>query len=218
MNLLTRLFLSTRATLDDAVSHIENHDAVVEAALKQTRLAVAKAKMQLKAVQKDGKAMRERLTDMQEQAENWERRAKALAEMDEEKALQCLKRRNACHATIQQTEKALENYLPTEEKLRNHVAAMEAKLREVLQQQQQLRARQTTAEAQRVLQAVSATESSSVDAIFERWETKILHDEYAHESMDYAGDPDDMLAHEFDTQESNAALKAELAALNKTDA
>ena len=39
MNLIKRLTTSVTATLDSAVGQIENHDAIIEATIKQTRQA-----------------------------------------------------------------------------------------------------------------------------------------------------------------------------------
>ena len=47
MKLIKRLSTSITATLDSAVGQLENHDAIVEASIKQTRQSVAKTKARI---------------------------------------------------------------------------------------------------------------------------------------------------------------------------
>ena len=53
MSIIRRLQATISAGLDNAVSQVENHDAVVEAALKDARTAAARARVRLARVQKE---------------------------------------------------------------------------------------------------------------------------------------------------------------------
>ena len=206
MNSLSRLFISLRSNVDGLVANIENHDAVVDAALKGSRLAVAKAKMQLGRVHKDMAATKRRIEEEQAKAQLWEKRATLSAKDDEAQAMECLARRNQCQQAVARAEQLLAQLQPVERKLQKHVSAMEARLKEVMQQQHTLRARQSSAEAQRVLSALSHNASDTIEDMFERWETCIVEQEYGAET---AQDYDEMEAR-FDAQEQRDALQVEL--------
>ena len=47
MNLIKRLTTSVSATLDSAVGQLENHDAIIETTIKETRQSVAKTKARI---------------------------------------------------------------------------------------------------------------------------------------------------------------------------
>ena len=61
MSIFRRLQATISASLDNAVSQVENHDAVVEAALKDARAAAARARVRLARVQKEEANMRTKL-------------------------------------------------------------------------------------------------------------------------------------------------------------
>lgn len=210
MNLFTRITATLTGTVDQIVSHIENHDAVVDAALKETRAAVAKAHVRLERVRKDGKAMRERLQEQQKQERLWEERARTIAPVDELKALECIARRNQFREQAQQTEKALARHEELERQLSENVTCMEQRLSEITQQQNLMRSRHSTAEAMRVVSRIEGASNRGIEDTFDRWEALITETEYANGAIRAQVDPLDTV---FTEQETAARLKADLAAL-----
>lgn len=57
MNLISRFSATLMAGVDKTVSQIENHDAVIEASLKESQRAAAQARVRLQRVTRDGEAL-----------------------------------------------------------------------------------------------------------------------------------------------------------------
>lgn len=212
MNIFSRLSATFSGKLEDVVSHIENHDAVVAVALKDTRNAVAKAKVRLDRVRKDGETMRKRLDDATNMAQLWENRAKESAADDEQKALACIARRNQCREQIIQTQAALARHEELEIKVSENVQRMEQRLRDITQQQNLMRSRQSTADAMRIINQIEGSTSNGIEDTFDRWETLITETEYATGHITET----DTLDMSFAKEENTMQLQAELAELLDT--
>lgn len=209
MNLFTRISATLTGTVDNMVSHVENHDAVIQAALKETRAAVAKARIQLSRVQKDGDALQRRLTEAQKMEKVWAERAVSTAKSDEDKALECIARRNHCREMIANTTDAIKRHKQTEKQIADNVATMEKRLSTIQQQQNTMRSRQSTAEAQRIINKIGGQSGEDIDNVFDRWEMLVTEQEYLDGSISEL----DALDMEFSKRESDNELKAELDAL-----
>ena len=70
----------------------KNHDAIVEATIKQTRQSVAKTKARINTLRQQLNAYESQLKEAQEQFALWTERAAKLADTDQAKALQCVAR------------------------------------------------------------------------------------------------------------------------------
>lgn len=209
MNIFTRISATLTGKLDDIVTHVENHDAVVAVALKDTRAAVAKAKVRLDRVRKDGEVLRKRLEDAARMEDVWESRAKETAEHDEEKALACISRRNQCREQISQMESALTRHEELETKVGENVQRMEQRLRDITQQQNLMRSRQSTADAMRIINKIESNTDNGIEDTFDRWEMLITETEY---STGHISDID-ALDMSFSKEENTSKLQAELAEL-----
>ncbi len=209
MNLFSRISATLTGKLDEIISHVENHDAVVAVALKDTRTAVAKAKVRLERVRKDGEAMQKRLEDAKRMALLWENRAKDTAANDEQKALACIARRNQCREQIAQTQTALARHKELEAKVSENVQRMEHRLREITQQQNLMRSRQSTADAMRIINQIEGSADYGIEDTFDRWEALITETEYSIGHMSST----DTLDLSFAKEENTAQLQAELAEL-----
>ena len=60
MNLIRRISTSITSSVDRAVSKVENHDAIINAALRDTQQAAARSRVRLERVKKDGHHLRTR--------------------------------------------------------------------------------------------------------------------------------------------------------------
>ena len=54
MSLIRRISASITSSVDRAVSRVENHDAVINAALRDTQQAAARSRVRLERVRKEG--------------------------------------------------------------------------------------------------------------------------------------------------------------------
>jgi phage shock protein A len=213
MNLFTRITATLSGKVDDLVSHVENHDAIVEVALKDTRAALAKARVRLARVQKDGEALHHRLSEAQRMESVWTERAKATAAADEKKALECVGRRNQCREQATQTAEALARHEELERTIGSSVERMEQRLSELSQQRNMLRSRHSAADALRVINRIEGSSAHGIEDTFDRWEMLITETEYSNGNLPYT----DTLDADFRSVEDASALRADLAALLTDD-
>ena len=87
MSLIRRISTSITSSVDRAVSKVENHDAIIDAALRDTQQAAARSRVRLERVRKDGRNLKSRHADLQLAVSRWTERAKSIAADDESKAL-----------------------------------------------------------------------------------------------------------------------------------
>lgn len=204
-----KFFTRITTTLERAVSQLENHDAVVEVAIKDTRTAIAKSRTRLARVQKDGDQLRQKLIDLTEQEKRWKTRAIEIAKSDEDKALACMGRYKHCQAQLTDTTNALTQHEQMEQQLRQNLLHIEQKLENLIQQRNHMRSRHSTADAMRIINSVEDNSVHHLEDTFERWETQIMEAEYkagTNTSLDPLDD-------EFIATETTQELRLELDAL-----
>ena len=206
MNLFKRFTATFSGSLEQAVAHIENHDAVVEVALRDTRKAAAKAKVRLARVQRDGRELDMRKGELEAAVEQWTARAKNAAKDDEEKALNCLQRRNQSQKALEATNRAIADHAAREGDLTQAVQRIEERLREIESTRNLLRTRQSAAEANKSVAKLTVSDCYQVDDVLERWEMNILETEYAAPSTSTT----DAFESDFVEQEARDDLKSQL--------
>ena len=213
MNLIKRLTTSFSATLDNAVGQLENHDAIVEATIKQTRQAVAKTKARINTLRQQQNAYQKQLSEAREQHAIWTDRATKLAQQDQAKALQCVARRNQCTAEIDRLTELLEQQKELIREVNLNLQKLQSKLFEMSQKHNLMRSRQTVAEINRAVS--SATADDTINDTFERWESAVLEHELTVSDLSAR----DSLDTELTDIEDKATLLAQLAELTvgKTD-
>ncbi len=208
MSIIKRLSATLHARLDRVVNQIENHDAVVEAALAESREALARAKVQLARVRQDGERLHKELAEMRGAETAWTERARAAAD-DEATALECLRRRNAARTRQSELAAAISRHQESEERLGGDVKRAEEQLMRLSEQRNLMRTRESAAEALSLLSGFERTLPAELDRAFERWSVRVTETELAAGGAD-AADP---LARGFEAEEERAALRAELAEL-----
>lgn len=206
MSLIKRLTTTITSSFDSAVRRVENHDAVIDAALKDARQAAARTRVRLARVQKDGEALAARRRELAEAATRWAQRARSIAGEDEAKALACLRRRRECEAQVRGLDTALARHRELEARVADNLKNIETRIAEVTQQRNVMRSRQSAADAMRILADVEGVTCGQIEDTFDRWEVNLGETEIflgAHA-------PADTLDSEFAQEEDDAALRAEL--------
>lgn len=206
MSIIKRLSATFSSRVDQMVSQIENHDAVVEVAIKESRSATAKAKVRLSRVRRDGEQLKQKMVQMQSEVKQWTNRARDIAVKDEGRAIECLRRRKICQQQLLQVEKALAHHEALEQRLSQDISAAEHKLGEMNQQRNLMRTRQSAAEALNSISNMDESVAIDVADAFERWEIKVTESEMEVGSVDTV----DMLEREFLEEEDQQVLHAEL--------
>jgi len=208
MNLIKRLTTTVSATLDNAVGQIENHDAIIEATIKQTRQSVAQTKARINTLRQQQNVYETQLADAHDQHSLWTQRATKLANNNQNKALECLSRRNQCQNEINRLTLLIEEQKTLINDVSQNLQKLQIKSDEMSQKHNLMRSRQAVSDVNR---AVGKTEiNTSVNDSFERWESIIMEHEMAHSEI-CSRDP---LEQEFVLQENEADLLKQLTELS----
>ncbi|HVY30655.1 MAG TPA: PspA/IM30 family protein [Polyangiaceae bacterium] len=198
------------ASIDNMIVQVENHEALATSALRELEQGVARSKVQLGRVERDGRTIVQALADEREAAERWRDRARR--EPDEARALECLRRFKRAEARTSELTLNHAEHERIEQQLRRDVQALERKLVELRQQRNTMRTRQSRAEAFGVAQAQGDTDGGELAQIFQRWEMRVAETEVTSGCLVASVDSFD---EEFLDAEEAAALKLELAALKE---
>jgi phage shock protein A len=211
MSTLKRFTASIMSSFESILGKIENHEALASSAIREGEQAAGRAKAQFARVQKDGIAIKARLDDLRAQSRQWEDRAKGCAKVDEQKALECIRRREKLRKRIVETQTQAEEHSKLERQLAADLVAIQEKLAHLRQQRNVLRTKQSRAEALRLVDGVDSATIGEIDDIFNRWELKIgACEEHSHGTY---GDSDDSLTSEFESAEEEAQIRALLGEL-----
>lgn len=213
MSLIRRLSTSITASVGRAVSKVENHDAIINAALRDTQQAAARSRVRLERVRKDGQSLRTRHADLQEAVVRWTDRARSVAAQDEARALECLRRRKDCELQIRNLEDSMQKHDELEARIAEQVKKIEARIGEVAQQRNMMRSRQSVADAMRTIHNVEGISYGEIEDTFDRWEINLGETEILLGTTRH-GDP---LESEFLAEEDTAELRAELVDLMQSD-
>ncbi len=213
MSLIRRISTSISSTVDRAVSKVENHDAIINAALRDTQQAAARSRVRLERVRKDGHNLRTRQANLKQAVSRWTERARGIAGNDETKALECLRRRKDCEAQIRNLALSIDKHDELESRIVEQVKTIEARINEVAQQRNMMRSRQSVAEAMRTISDIEGVSYGEIEDTFDRWEINLGEAEI----IVGASSSSDPLDSAFMAEEETAELRAELTELLNTD-
>lgn len=213
MSLIRRLSATLTSSVDRAVSKVENHDAIVNAALKDTQHAAARSRVRLERIRKDGLALNNRYESLTNAEARWTERARNIAATDEAKALECLRRRRDCEKQRRALQDSIEKHNELEARISEQVKKIEARINEVTQQRNMMRSRQSVADAMRAIHDIEGVSYTGVEDTFDRWEINLGETEIMVGSTT-ATDP---LESGFLADEDAADLRAELDLLVAND-
>ncbi len=192
--------------VDWAVSQIENQEALINSSLKESREAVAKAKVQMGRVRQDGNKLRQRLQNEEQNVERWRERAVQTAKTDEQRAVESLRRCKRAEQIREQLKQRVSEHEQVEMQLSKDVASMEEKLAELMEKRNLMRTRQSRAEALTSIQTGCCDASSELEDIFDRWEIRVTEKELSGECS-VTTDP---LEESFISAENEEELREEL--------
>ena len=200
------------ASIDSLIVQVENHEAQVSSTLRELEQGVARSKVQLMRVERDGLALKQALAEEREAGVRW--RERAMREEQEPRALECLRRHKRCERRVLELAQSQTEHARIELQLKRDVQTLEQRLFELRQQRNTMRTRQSRAEAFNVVQGSGDLENGEIGAIFERWETRVAETEVASGCLIATLDLDSF-DEEFLDAEEIAALKLELSDLRK---
>ena len=206
MSRMKRWTMSVTSWVDGVLAQIENHEANVDAAIVRVRKSTARARVQLRRVERDQTKLKDNLAAEDEASSAWLRRVKATK--DEDAALECLRRAKTAERRCARLRERLGEHERThKEPQRRHRAGIELndRLSELVERRNLMRTRQSRAEAMHGM-ATATTPIGDLEDLFERWETRVTEVEIASDAADYV----DTFEAEFESAEQTAALLEEL--------
>jgi len=213
MSLIRRISASITSSVDKAVAKVENHDAIINAALRETQQAAARSRVRLERVRKDGNHLKGRKQDLELAIGRWTERARNIATKDETKALECLRRRKDCESQLRNLKDSIEKHNELETRIAEQVKKIEARIGEVSHQRNMMRSRQSVAEAMTAIHNIEGVSYGEIEDTFDRWEINLGETEI----LMGAGSTTDPLDTAFLAEEDTAELKAELYDLLNSD-
>ena len=211
MRYLKRWTTGVMSRIDTFVSQVENHEALVNEALKDLQQATARAQVQLKRVREDGERLRRQLAEQREQAGRWRERAKGSVD-DDSRAVECLRREKAARRSVGELERRIEEHERTEQQLVSDVRSLDGRLAKLKDQRNLMRTRQSRAEALGVVQGSAVHLTGDIDEMFDRWEMRVTE---AESVGDVSLSTEDSFESEYTSQEEQAELRAELVELRR---
>ena len=209
MSILKRLSTTLISRIDQVVTDIENHDAVIQASLNEMAGKIATAKVALNKACRERDRLKAETETQRKNMHQWRERAIHCAQSDEPKALECLRRSHRCQDHAETLQKTLDEYERSIEKMAGDIHSSEQRLAEMKQKLTLMRARQATSQANSITIPTNTPIENMLDDTFSRWETRINHDEIPLDCTDTL----DTMEREFITQEQQNDLRNELASL-----
>lgn len=207
MKTLKRWTTSIAGSFDWLITQVENHEALVNSALREVQETQARAGVRLGRVKADGAAMRKRIEELNSSRQQWQERAIKTAALDEKRALECLRRKIKLEKRIAELEEQEREHARIEKQLSQDLSLIDERAQQLKRQRNLMRTRQSRAEALCAVQGADTGVLGEIDEIFERWEARVAECEiYAHSP----GRAEDELEEEFASQEEEQALKQAL--------
>ncbi len=206
MSIFKRISATFTASVDNVVSKVENHDAIIDASIKECRQAAARTRVRLSKVQRDGEQMRQQYERSKDDISLWQKRAVETAQSDQQKALQCVKRKQTAEKDLERLQESLNQHRETERRVGENLKAIESRVGQITQQRNTMRTRQSAAEAARIISRLEGDQGDGIEETFDRWESALIENEISTEVV-MERDP---LETEFVAQEEEADLKVEL--------
>lgn len=206
MSIFKRLSTTLFSRIDEVVSEIENHDAVVQVTLADMRKKVAEAKVRLNRVHLEQNRLKKEVTEQEEKSRQWRNRAVECAKNDEAKALECVSRSRHCDQQVERLGQVLNQYQQTAVKLAGDIDLTEQRLAEIKQKLTLMRARQSTSSALNATNETNTEATQLLEDTFDRWEINISQAEMTIESQPFI----DPIEHEFVVREQEQDLRNEL--------
>lgn len=161
MNILKRLSGSGRSQNDKGVGRNENHDAMIDAALQESRDVIGRLKLQQKYMLRKMESIDILVERLLNDEQEWVLRARSQAKADEARAIACLDRRDQCAKQIEQLRQKRGKCAEMERQLATSVSQFEQKLIADEQRLVELRGRILSIKAERTMQS------------FERWHVDV---------------------------------------------
>lgn len=216
MNTLKRLTATLVATVDRTVTSMEDHEAVIAAAIRDSRKATARARFKLKKLKADNQRLQQRINTLQAEADKWQQRAVSLNDVNRDDAINCIAHRRRCADLVESLLHRLEQQKKLELQSTKTVQRLADKADTLNSKRAQLSSRAAAAEATRVMSRLEGDDGIEIDDTLDRWEQSVFENEAVSgvglDSLDEYTSVDD-LPERLANEEQQQDLQRELDAL-----
>ncbi len=172
---LRRIAATVSAGFEDALSRIENHEAVAETALQDLRKSVAQIAVQRRRAEAEVERLQVQQSSAVKAQADWQQRALAVAAEDEPRALQCLARAETAATQEEELGGQIAAHQALVDELGATLERAQAQLQTLSLKKSALSARDVHSRSLREVDAV--TTNPQVQDVFDRWETQVLAEE-----------------------------------------
>jgi len=204
MSIFKRIVSTVHTSMDRTLSSIENHESVVDAALQESRQAVARAKVRLARLEKDSTQQRNQVTELATQIELWNERARSVAENDRDKALACIQRRKLCEQELEVAKVQMQEHDKIIRRARDSISDSSNRVQTLQSQRNQMRTREAAAHAGKIVHKLDGKVGDDVEAAIERWEVSVGQSELMIEDFPLTDSTDDFEGSFIATEEIKA--------------
>ena len=209
MSYLKRLSVSLRSQVSQLVDQVEDHEAVVDAAIADARKTLANAKVKINRVNRDGQKLQEQIHQQRQAHDKLRDRARQVAREYETTALECLRRSQHAEQQVSALERVYAEHKAQQSQLQHFIEEAEQRLHEKVQRRNLMSTRQSALATNQSLASNDIAQSEEWEEAFERWEGRIMEMEISHSSVPEV----DTLEYEFSSQERLDELRADLQSL-----
>jgi hypothetical protein len=196
--------------IDEMVTRIENHEALVESAARELEALVERGLRELERSRGTIARLREAVAEEREAATRW--RERAVRELDEVRGVECLRRSKRSRARTLELEERLRVEETVEQRLLSRAELLRHELAEFRDQETLLRARQSRNERLSPPGSPAAAPGLELGELLERWETHVRETELSSGSAPFSIDD---LSEELGDSAEQAALVLELRELKE---
>lgn len=210
MSIVKRISATIHASVDRTVASIENHDAIIQATLSDSRRAVATARVRLTRVQAETQRQEKHIGELENRIENWTTRAKSLGQTDRDKALRCLEQRKQDQEDLEKAMETLMLQRDMQQRVQTKVESLEKRVTQLQRQHTEMRSRDTVARASTQVDALEHCPSINIDDTFDRWEVSIRERELQSEMSSSPAVSSSSLDEELTATENKELLSSEL--------
>ena len=209
MSTLKRFTTSLVARVDRTLATIDDHAAIVDAAIRDTDKAAAKARFRLNKLRANTSKLLEKIDALTVESERWETRAVSVADSKREEAIQCICERKKCTDSIVVLSEQLQQQQLVEKQVAQTVYQLTDKVANLKSKRSQFASREAAAQAQHLIQTLDGDSHPDLSDTLDRWEETIYETE-AETGVFNSFNATIDLAARFDASEQQHELEQEL--------
>ena len=177
MHSLRRLTTTLVASFDKTVSSMEDHEAIVDATIRDSKKATARATFKLKKMCADNQRLKNQISNLESESEQWEARALRSHKDNHDDAIKCIAERNRCTDHIDKLTTRLAQQQEHETRAKDAVNRLIERTDSLTSKRSELSSRAATAKATQIIDRLEGDEGLSINETLDRWEERVFESE-----------------------------------------